>query len=89
MLTRAQALMIVVGDALLLQEDPNWRKLLTIWKNAGVCIGDPFDLFKKNRLRIVHHNYPSKETIQLLPSISYSDALKTNSNVDVQCTLNV
>lgn len=44
MLTRAQALQVVVGDPLVLGIDRHWRDVLRGWKAQGVCTGDAFEL---------------------------------------------
>lgn len=44
MLTRAQCLMIIVGDPYTLRLDKNWHKVLNDFKKIGVCTGESFDL---------------------------------------------
>lgn len=44
LLTRAQALMIIIGDPNVLQKDQNWYDVLKRLSNLNVMIGAPFVL---------------------------------------------
>lgn len=77
MLTRAQSLMIIVGDPHTLQQDANWRQVLRGFQAAGVCTGAPIE--PKPTESTAKNHQPKKTTTDVDDDAKTPSSLSTKA----------